>query len=323
MWQPGYLIANFIRHKSPAIDALDHARRTPLHYSAIYDNFEAAEILLLHHADVNAKDSNRSTPLHYALNESARMALLLIKRGGNPRTLDGFHQTCLQIALRSQKSDIVYFILSLIDEGPRMWAKGFQSHIFREIARQRNMVYEGEAFWRAGSEDTTNMIENQDDFGKRALHRACAAFNFQQGTSTMKDVQVYVRNLLWLGAWVNARDKFSYTPAHIAAIGNNLAAMNELLKCEIWDDIELSLADQHECTALDWALAQGQEEMARIMREAGAVQTSYYMEKLRAWQREPETDPNEKSYKEEDWAIVYESHAPPRDYSHSYFPYVD
>lgn len=309
MWQPGHLIADFIRHKSPAIDALDHARRTPLHYSAIYDNVEAAEILLLHHADVNAKDSNRSTPLHYALNESARMALLLIKQGGNPRTLDGFHQTCLQIALRSQKSDIVYFILSLIDEKPRTWAKGprtegFQSHIFREIAIQRNMVYEGEVFWRAGSEDTINMIQNRDDFDKQALHRACAAFNFQQGTSTMKDVQVYVRNLVWLGAYINAPDRFDYTPAHIAAIGNNFAAINELLK---WDECDLSLVDQHSCTALDWALAQGQEEMARIMQEVGAVQTPQYMAKLRAWQRTQETDPNEKSYKKEEWAIVFQS----------------
>ncbi|MCJ1270553.1 hypothetical protein MMC22_010450 [Lobaria immixta] len=301
IWQPGYLIADFIRNKSPAIDALDHARRTPLHYSAIYDNVEAAEILLLHHADVNAKDSNRSTPLHYALKESAGMAMLLVKRGGNPRTLGGFHQTCLQIALRSQKSDIIYFILSLIDENPRSRGRGFQSHLFREIARQKNMVNEGELFWRAGSEDTINMIQNQDDFGKQALHRACAAYNFQQGTSSMKDVQVYVRNLVYLNANINAKDKFGYSPVHMAAIGNNLAAMDELLN---WSGCDLSLVDRHSCTALDWALAQGQKQMARIMREVGAVQTPQYMEKLRAWQRTPETDPNEKSYKEKDWAIT-------------------
>ena len=46
MWQPGSLIEDFIKAKSPMLDVLDDQRRTPLRYAAIFENKEAMEVLL-------------------------------------------------------------------------------------------------------------------------------------------------------------------------------------------------------------------------------------------------------------------------------------
>jgi cytohesin len=54
-------------------------RTSPLHYAAVYDQKEIAELLLVKGADVNAKDVDGETPLDQAESEIAN---LLRKHGG-------------------------------------------------------------------------------------------------------------------------------------------------------------------------------------------------------------------------------------------------
>ena len=116
MWQPGPLIEEFIRAKSPIIDVLDNQRRTPFFYAALYNNDQAVVVLLDHGARVNFLDSNGSLPLHQALKGSAATASLLIGWDAKLKSNDGFRQTCLQIAIRSQRKDTVDLILSSIGD---------------------------------------------------------------------------------------------------------------------------------------------------------------------------------------------------------------
>lgn len=271
MWQPGSLIEDFINAKSPIIDVLDKQRRTPLSYAALYNNNEALEVLLHHGAKANLKDSNGSTPLHQALKGSATTASLLVAWGANVRSTDGYGQNCLQIAARSQRQDTIDFVFSLMAERPRSF--------------------------------TNDMIHNQDFHGKSALHRICAAHDFSQGYTSKEAVFNSVRILVKQGAYIDAQDRFGYTPAHVAATGNNITAMDTLLD----GSPDLALLDQHGCTAMDWALAQGQIEMADMMREVGGVGTRGYARKLGAYGSLP-SKAAEKQYDMKLWALAIRPH---------------
>ena len=258
MWQPGSLIEDFINAKFPIIDVLDKKRRTPLSYAALYNNNDALEVLLHHGAKVNFLDSNGSLPLHQALKGSAATASLLIRWDAKLKRNDGFRQTCLQIAIRSQRKDTVELVFSYIgDWESRLDNRG----------------------WQLGHKSTVGMIRNKDFHGKTALHRVCAAHDYSQEYTSKQAVFTFVRTLIKYGADVNAQDDFGYTPAHVAAIGNNMTTMDALLD----ESPDLALLDQHMCTATDWALAQGQIEMAELMREAGGVTTQNYAANLGAY----------------------------------------
>ena len=262
MWQSQQLIEDYISQKRPIINVLDRTRRSPLHYAAIYGNVGATKALLRYKALVNAKDSNSSTPLHHSIREGfVQTAALLIDYGADIKTLDGFGQTLVQLSLRSQRSEVVYFVLSFVDRP------------------SKSQSMRGST-WQAGRE-TKKMVCNVDIHGKTALHRACAAHNFQHDLSSKKDVQAHVRALVNFGADVNATDIFGYTPAHAAAIGNNIAAMDELLEF----DCDLAVLDRHQCTALDWAVSQEQTRMAELMREVGAKTTPNFGLKLNSYQK--------------------------------------
>lgn len=279
MWQPGSLIEEFIKAKTPIIDVRDNRRRTPLSYAALYNNNEALEVLLHHGAKVNYLDSTGSTPLHQALKGSAATASLLIGWDAKLKGNDGFRQTCLQIAIRSQRKDTVELILSFIgDWENRLDKRG----------------------WQLGHKSTMSMIRNKDFHGKTALHRLCTAHDYGRGTTSKQAVFIFVRTLIKHGADVNAQDNFGYTPAHVAAIGNNMTAMDALLD----ENPDLALLDQHMCTAVDWALSQGQIDMADVMRQAGGVSTRNYAVKLGAYHGSWPLKGAEKQYPMDLWSLV-------------------
>ena len=279
MWQSGSLIEDFIKAKSPIIDVLDKKRRTPLSYAALYNNNEALEVLLHHGAKVNSLDSNGSIPLHQALKGSATTASLLIGWNAKLRSIDGFHQTCIQIATRSQRKDTIELMFS---------------HIGNWEHRP------DERGWQIGHSSTVRMIRNKDFYGKTALHWVCAAHDYSGKHITKQDVFHSVLALIEHGAEVNAQDNFGYTPAHMAAIGNNMTAMDALLD----ENPDLALLDQHMCTAMDWALAQGQLDMADMMREVGGVTTRDYADKLGAYHGPQPQQGQQKQYDMTLWSLV-------------------
>ncbi|WP_207002691.1 ankyrin repeat domain-containing protein, partial [Trinickia mobilis] len=56
---------------------------TPLHFAAMHDNAEMAQILLAHGANVNAVDGQGLTPLHYAATQSQGLVDVLLKNGAD------------------------------------------------------------------------------------------------------------------------------------------------------------------------------------------------------------------------------------------------
>lgn len=140
------------------------------------------EVLHNHKAKINILDSNASTPLHQALKGSAQSAQLLIDWGAKLTTLDGFHQTCLQLAIRSQRSDTISLMLSYVTED--------KDH--------------GQG-WVAGTQAAKSMIRNRDVHGKTALHRLCSAHDFDRDYTSKESVFTFVHMLIKYGGNVDAQ----------------------------------------------------------------------------------------------------------------------
>jgi ankyrin repeat protein len=80
----------------------------PLHKAAIWGDVDAAEVLLMHGADVNAHGEDGETPLHMAvIGGSAAMVVFLLSRGADPYLSNEHGQLARDAALTSKNPGIV------------------------------------------------------------------------------------------------------------------------------------------------------------------------------------------------------------------------
>jgi ankyrin repeat protein len=97
-----------------AIRSLSYDGWTPLHLAAFFGHPAAAELLLAHGADVNARSTNsmRNTPLHAAVaGGRVETALGLIEAGADVTAPDGGRHTPLHIAAEGGYVPIVEALL--------------------------------------------------------------------------------------------------------------------------------------------------------------------------------------------------------------------
>lgn len=65
-------------------DARGSGKKTPLHYAALSNNTEMAQLLLQHNGNIEARDEENQTPLHNAaLQNSTEVAQLLLKHNAD------------------------------------------------------------------------------------------------------------------------------------------------------------------------------------------------------------------------------------------------
>lgn len=64
----------------------DMRGRTPLHWAAYEGRRDVAELLLAHHAEVNARTKAGETPLHVALGNNHKDAAELLRQHGGEDT---------------------------------------------------------------------------------------------------------------------------------------------------------------------------------------------------------------------------------------------
>ena len=80
----------------------------PLHKIAIWGDVAAAEVLLDHGADINARGEDDDTPLHRAImGGHAEMVSLLLSRGANAEQRDRYGSSSRESAMSSGNDGII------------------------------------------------------------------------------------------------------------------------------------------------------------------------------------------------------------------------
>ena len=92
---------------------IEHLHLRPLHRAAEAGATRSAELLLEHHADVNAADGADRSPLHVAAQHSqAAMVVLLLERGAAMNAQDNQARTALQVAVAQGHIECVNRLLA-------------------------------------------------------------------------------------------------------------------------------------------------------------------------------------------------------------------
>ncbi|OJD31266.1 ankyrin repeat protein [Diplodia corticola] len=114
MWEKAPLIEEYIGRGHYSVNILDRRFRSPLHYAAIFGNLSATRALLLSGADPRQRDSAHKLPIHLASQSGHQSVVeyLSERQGSTLGELDGFRQTCLQLAIRNGNRSLIQHLVS-------------------------------------------------------------------------------------------------------------------------------------------------------------------------------------------------------------------
>ncbi|XP_016402694.1 ankyrin repeat domain-containing protein 65-like [Sinocyclocheilus rhinocerous] len=85
---------------------------TPLHYSTLRDNVEAAKLLLHYGADVNAVERLGQTPLHLASERGhCKVLKVLLDKGADPAIRSSWRETAEDVARAHDQLGVVQLLL--------------------------------------------------------------------------------------------------------------------------------------------------------------------------------------------------------------------
>ena len=241
------------------VDAGDHQGFSPLHWAAMHDSHEAAELLLANEAELDpiavmkpdelGPVNSRFSPLKLAVaRDSAEVALLLISRGAklNLRWFES-EDTLLHLAAVTNGHRIASALIAAgVDPNARM-PKGSTPLHFAAMEASHGMAA---LLLDAGAEP-----DARDDALRTALHYAACQRTPDTG-----------RLLIERGADVNARDERGLTPLHLAACRNAHETVAALLDA----GADTDAADLDGRTALHMAARSNAHESAMLLVARGA-----------------------------------------------------
>jgi ankyrin repeat protein len=220
---------------------------TPLHTIAGSGLIEAAEVLLTHGADIDAKDSLGRTPLHRAANSGRKkMAGLLIANGADINARDTRGLTPLNIAIDSD------------------WAPKVKRKEVAELLVANDAEYTiRDVAWIGDSRRIDALLKNNPAPANDAsgMYKEAVIFAaIREGYGSV------VQLLLDRGARLDVQDRYDCPPLHVAAHAGHNAIVIVLLKAG---------ADANEKGAygelpLHWAATKGHLEVTKALVEAGS-----------------------------------------------------
>lgn len=101
-------VETLIARHDTDINAIGDSNRTPLHYAAIWDKTECAELLLINGANIEAKDIDGATPLHLAAYwGSPNCVELLLQHGANFKEKTNDSRTAKTLAKQKGYQNII------------------------------------------------------------------------------------------------------------------------------------------------------------------------------------------------------------------------
>ncbi|XP_076345953.1 tankyrase isoform X1 [Tachypleus tridentatus] len=199
---------------------VDGRQSTPLHFAAGYNRVAVVEYLLLHGADVHAKDKGGLVPLHNACSYGHyEVAELLVKHGANVNVADLWKYTPLHEASAKGKYEIVKLLLK---HGADPSKKNREGNTALELVKEGDQdvadLLKGDAALLDAAKKgnlarvmklvTPQNINCRDSQGRNStpLHLAAGYNNFEVAEFLLEN-----------GADVNAQDKGGLIPLHNAS----------------------------------------------------------------------------------------------------------
>ena len=183
------------------IDTKGYDERTPLQCACKGSHLQIAEYLIIHGANINAKDNNGNYVIHYASNSDLLQIVkyLIENRKVDLNTKGYFERTPLHKACENGYLPIVDYLIS---KGANIEAKDKEGKTPLHYACSNNhSLIVGYLISKGAN------IEAMDENGRTPLHHA--------SYSSKIDI---VKFLISKGAIKKAKDKFGYTPYNLAQI---------------------------------------------------------------------------------------------------------
>ncbi len=260
----------------------DEMGATALMHAAAYASLDSMRDLLASGADVNAVSSAGFTPLMWSIHDAAKLRLLISKGADvNARAKDG--NTAIILARQSAVTDAIPILLKAgaKDED------GMNAISRPAVMMNRDLVLQNAgvgvepihlakfapapivltAFVAGGTAeplramlDAGAPVEGPTPFATLSLPPI--SLSASQGNVDQ------VRELLNRGASPNAVGSRGLTPLMVAAFAD--AQSPEIIRMMLAKGAKVETRDESGWTALDWALLQGETEVAKALRDAGA-----------------------------------------------------
>merc|ERR1711991_665610 len=210
------------------INARDDKKRTPLHIACNYEHPEVAMALIERDADIHASDIQEKTIMHYACTKGLMdIVMELMYRGADIDAVDKWLRTPLHDACRHGH---IHIAMALIDrsadldvvtmiEGQRL-----DNSIDLKVGLLHERLCNGDVEMFKTILETYLMNQDFDvnvknHFGWTFLIAACIYESHSVATYLIKEKN----------ADIHARDKYQYTPLHVACRNGNIEVMMALL----------------------------------------------------------------------------------------------
>ena len=239
------------------VNSRDKEYATALHDAAIVQNLEVVRVLLIHGADINAKNSQGRTPFHQLFQSSYSkdlidVARLLVEHGANVNTRDRRHETPLHLTSHEGNVELVRVLL---DHGANVNVKNDQGqtplylalhpqHLSQDNFGVVPLLIDHGADVNTGDNvhetplhlasrkldlesvrvllDHDANINAKNNQGQTPLHQVFCNYSVVRGCAI-------TRLLVERGADVNAQDEDHNTPLHLASRRRNLESVRVLL----------------------------------------------------------------------------------------------
>ncbi|EAY06130.1 ankyrin repeat protein, putative [Trichomonas vaginalis G3] len=251
VYSPNFHLSSLLEYfisNGADINAKTQNGSIPLHYAAMNNSKETAEILISNGADINAKTQNRWTPLHYAaMNNSKETAEILISNGAdiNAKNKDG--SIPLHYAAMNNSKETAEILIS---NGADINAKEHDGWTPLHYAAMNN-----------SKETAEILISNGADINAKTQNR-WTPLHYAARDNSKETAEILISN----GADINAKNEDGWTPLHYAARDNS----KETAEILISNGADINAKTQNRWTPLHYAARDNSKETAEILISNGA-----------------------------------------------------